>query len=176
MWPLDMADLSKWIYWYNAMESRTIHFKFRFCVSGKFEPLDELEFSPLPQLSGWGVEYLCLHFSKSEVSPLIPPPLLGETSSMMVFMCLRQRDHACLFVAVFRGLLSEGHVRDVPLGPSDWPLSGLYHHLPCSTSTGQEVSAWGPLLFTSSAVSIPLTLLWVLMHNKYCFSLDILHS
>lgn len=56
---------------------------------------------------------------KSEVSPLILPPLLGN-----VFVCV------CICGSVQRALLPKRHVQDVPLGPSDWPLSGPYHHLP----------------------------------------------
>lgn len=44
---------------------------------------------------------------KSEVPPLILPPTAWRYG-------LRVCDHVCVFVAVFRALLPERHVQDVP--------------------------------------------------------------
>lgn len=68
-----------------------------------------------PQLSRRGVEY-----NPSTLKPRVTP--------LIIDVCVR--DHVCVFVAVFGARLPKGHVQDVPLGPSGWPLSGLYHHLP----------------------------------------------
>lgn len=72
-----------------------------------------------PQLSGRGVEY-----NPSTLKPRVTPLILD----VCVRLCVC--DHVCVFVAVFRARLPKGHVQDVSLGPSGWPLSGLYHHLP----------------------------------------------
>lgn len=86
---------------------------------------------------GWRIFSRLL--SNLKWGPLILPPSLWDA---LVYVG-GFGGWGAVFVAVLgEPCCQKRHVQDVPLGPSDWPLSRPLSSPPHSASAGQEVSAW----------------------------------